>query len=98
MKNLIKNRAFQIGFCLSILAFLYLNLFSYINRYELVRLEITGPSWGYPLYLVTADGMWNSEIEIFGILFNLIFWLVCSFIIGLTFKLIWSKLSANKLR
>lgn len=98
MKNLIRNRAFQIGFCLGMLAFLYLNIFSYLNRKELVKLEISGPSWGLPLYLVSADAMWNSEIETFGVVFDIIFWLVCSFILGLVFNFIWSIFTSEQLK
>jgi hypothetical protein len=84
--------AFKIGFFLFTLLFVYLNLISYINRFELVTLEIRGPDWGYLLFLVSSDSNWNTQIEIFGLFFNLIFYIVGSFIVGLIFHFSWSKI------
>lgn len=91
------DTAFKVGFCLFTLHFLYFNLISYINRYEWVRLEIRGPDWGYPLFLVSSDGNWNTQIEIFGLVFNLVFYIVGSFITGLIFRFVWSKIKPQGL-
>ncbi len=95
-----KNKAFNIGFVLGIILFVFLQLYDHIRN---IRLEeklshLSGISisviwsWGlpFPMYY------WG-RIFLIGIIGNIFAAIIFSFVLGLIFKLVWSKIKSQKL-
>lgn len=99
MKNLIKNKAFVVGFLIGLL------LVGLINKFTADFSQITEECmyrhlYGFPfLQYESCDGLITvNHIFWFGFLGNILFALFSSFLTGLIFKFVWSKITSKNLR
>lgn len=95
-----KNTAFNIGFVLGIVMFLFLQYYDHLRNVwweeKLYQLSKEGLSidiiwsWGlpFPMYY------WG-QIFLIGIIGNIVVAIIFSFILGLIFKFVWSKIAAQ---
>lgn len=106
MKELIKNKAFAVGFCVNIFIFVILNYLSFaMARYEYtnreIKLDHDGYSWGFPFELYrnyVSDIRDNTGFTMKGIILDSVLILICGFILGLVFRFAWSKFQAKPLK
>ena len=90
------DTAFKMGFGLTVLVFVILNILSYSNAVaEIKDWKASGidfgemsPIWGFPYDMTNP--------YLFAV--NALIIVVCGFIAGLIFKFMWSKFSSKKLR
>ena len=90
------DTTFKIGFGLTVLAFVILNILSYQNAVaEIKDWKSSGidfgemqPIWGFPFDMTNPF--------IFAV--NTLIIVVCGFIVGLIFKLVWSKFQEKSLK
>lgn len=101
MSKFLKNRAFYCGFVLSIILFLFIQIYSYVDLVikQEKLIHISGIDvdiirfWDFPL-----PNFYGNNFVIFGIVGNILIALVFSFIAGSIFKFVWAKSLARKLR
>lgn len=93
------DTAFKVGFGLTVLVFVILNLISYFTTEdEFVKRGFNPPigaKWGFPLAVANHSG-WEIEPLSFSI--NVFIIVGCGFIIGLIFKFVWSKFREKSLK
>jgi hypothetical protein len=100
MKKSFYNSASILGFCGCFCLFVFLNYQNYLTSYNEWEKEpgyIVGRyEFGYPFdayYKIIG----SSEVGILwnGLLANVLVALICSFVVGLIFKLIWAKITSR---
>jgi di/tricarboxylate transporter len=91
MKNS-QNKAFTFGFCCGILSFIALNIYSLSANYG-GCLDCYG-DFGIPFILGDSNIKFGQFIWS-GLIADLIFAIISSFIIGLVFKLVWLKFNSR---
>ena len=94
------NKYFLIGFCTNILMFVVLNIIDYFvatNKYDPNRVlsHDTGPTWGVPFSMFGVFYIGFSSTALY---LNIFIVILLSFIMGLIFKSVWSKLKVRSLR
>ncbi len=106
MKNLIKNKAFIKGFTIGIFFFLLFNTFIFFNSkcHHCVNVA------GFPIvfwerfigniYYNPVDGFSNDDFEhffIYNLIADILIALILSFVVGLIYKFIESKIALHRL-
>lgn len=100
MTNLIKNRAFSVGFLFGIIAFLAANILDYL-RYVNADEELLALQRGSsPLFIdiISRIGVpfpifYGRQFVPFGLFLDILIAVIFSFTLGKLFRFIWSKLS-----
>lgn len=101
MSKFFKNTAFKIGLAVGIILFLLLQLYDYILNLRLEE-EISHlssldidviRSWGLPFPMY-----YGERIFLTGLIGNIVVAIAFSFIPGLVFNFLWSKMAARKLK
>lgn len=97
MSKLIKDKVFLLGFFSKIFLFLSLKYLNFTR--EKFTCDDCRYQYGFPFYLYEEGGFVTVERFIWsGLFFDIVIALICSFLIGLIFKFVWAKISANKLK
>ena len=100
MSKLLQNKAFMIGFASGIFSSIIIQLTAYAH-YVISKNNFTNPSgmnidmvwrWGIPFPI-----FYGESFNAGGLIGNTLVAIVFSFILGLIFKFVWSKISQNKL-
>ena len=101
MKNLVRNKLFLLGFCFGILLIAIFNFYTLI----LIPKKTIGicfdcyDSWGFPFVMYEWGTMLHlHQFRLVGVIANIIFTVVFSFIAGLIFRFIWSKFQEKSLK
>lgn len=99
MKNLIKNKAFDIGFIIGMFLFILINLWvEKIRRGTGICFDCV-EEYGFPFfYLETGGNPSFMKILWIGLIGDIFIAIFFSFIIGLIFKFLWSKPSSKQLK
>jgi hypothetical protein len=110
MKDLIKNKAFRIGFAITTCLHVGLNICIYLfllhkfYHQEDERFTTTmtihliyNVGFPFPMYFWT-DYSHDGHIIWEGIILNILSLIIFSFIIGLIFKFVWSEFTSKQLR
>jgi small basic protein len=95
MKKLFQNTAFIIGFWSVIIILLVLNIIpSETNKFSNIIIDR-----GFPFLMYREGISSNYSTYVFwsGLVANIVIALVCSFAVGLSFKLIWSRITSRQL-
>lgn len=101
MSKLFKNKPFKYGFILGIVLSLIIQLFTYVDylvsRERLIHLSGINIDviwyWGLPFPI-----FYGGDFILRGLIGNILVAIIFSFIIGLIFKFVWSKISVRRLR
>ncbi|MCU1288698.1 MAG: hypothetical protein JWN60_927 [Acidobacteria bacterium] len=97
MKNLIKNRAFIIGFFVGLLTFVGINFYSFLPKYNPPCFDC-GETSGFPFaWYQSGTSLIISHILWAYLIVDLLITITFSVIFGLIFNLIWSKVSSNRI-
>lgn len=101
MNRFLKNKAFKYGVILGFTLSLLIQIFTYIH-YVISKNNFRNPPemnidmiwrWGIPFSIVIG-GTFNLG----GLIGNILVTIIFSYILGLIFKFVWSKISARELR
>lgn len=103
MNKLFQNESFNLGFWSCITLFGLLNIFSYKSSNELpidsnIRLaDVGGYNIGFPFTLYKAEYGYPFQFYFVwtGLISDILICLIFSLVIGLTLKIIWSKISSQ---
>jgi hypothetical protein len=100
MRRLILNYAFNLGFLTGILLFIAINLYAdrpLANKATRLCFHCLN-EWGFPFRYFEAGG--NPGIERYfwlGLVGDIFVALIFSFLVGLVFKFVWSKLASRRI-
>jgi hypothetical protein len=105
MKRLFKDNTFNIGFWCGLIIFAASNFLSFVSavhRYDtrLIKLSTGGYEWGFPftMFKIFIGYPGGEEFYWLSVIANISTALVCSFLIGLAFRFVWSKPGNSRLR
>ena len=104
VSKLFKNSGFTLGFSIGICLFAFLNYLSYIISYSKFtnpgKIRFSGGSYtaGFPFPFYQAIiGLPNSfYFDWIGLIVDILIAVAFSFILGLIFKFVWSKISSRR--
>lgn len=90
------DTAFKIGFGITVLVFVILNILNYLSEIAQIKLwKSSGidfgegkPIWGFPFDMTNP----------YTFAVNILIIVVCGFIAGLIFKFVWSKFTSKQLK
>ena len=104
MNKLFQNTAFNLGFYSGLCLFAFVNYLSYVISYnEFINREMKfsagGYRYGFPFTLYQEIIGYPNSFDIIwsGVIANAVVALIGSFLIGLIFKIIWSRITTNRL-
>lgn len=98
MKNFLKEKSFLIGFLFGLSLTVLTNYYDYQSE-NMFSCDDCILSLGYPFTFYREGGFVTiKEIVWVGLISDVFIAIIFSFIVGLLFKLIWSKFQTNKLR
>src|SRR5688572_11398378 len=93
--KLFKNKIFLFGFIIGIITFICLNYYSIMLAFEDMCLHCIR-NFGFPFYFYESGTIAHYEEITYSVLIiNILIAITCSFLIGLIFKFVWSKISAR---
>jgi hypothetical protein len=95
MNKFFRETAFNIGFTIGILLFIGLNFYSLDANYGRC-IDCFGES-GFPFSWMDR-GWFLQRILWFGLIADILFALFFSFLLGLIFNFVWSKMSARRFK
>ena len=97
MSKLFKDKAFLIGFFCGVILFVCLNYYTVMQNYDGLCFDCIF-YFGFPFTSVEHGGyVTRTIIHWLGLFADFLITLIFSFILGLIFKFVWSKIAARKL-
>ncbi len=98
MKNLIKDKSFIFGFGFGLILIILANLYTLLPDNGILCFDCY-QSWGFPFAIHESGTILHLSNFIWvGVVANFFLTAIFSFIIGLIFKFIWSKLQEKQLK
>lgn len=98
MKDLIKNKPFVIGFIAGMFVFIMRNYREY-SLEIMINCADCGRFFGYPFYFYQEGGLVPiKKILWLGLVADLVFVIIFSFVIGLFANYFWSKFTSKQLK
>lgn len=98
MKNLIKNKAFVVGFTFGIVITFLVNFYTLLPERGFICFDCY-ETWGFPFAMHESGTMLHLNRFIWaGVIANISIAIVFSSLLGLVSKFIWSKLASKNLR
>lgn len=98
MNKLLKNNSFKLGFIIGILFFIAANFYTILPKSKVICFDCYN-TFGFPFNMHEEGTILHLNQFIWsGVVANFAVGLVFSFVLGIIFKLIWSKFTAQKLK
>lgn len=99
MNNLIKGKLFNIGFSFGIILIILGNFYTLLTDNSRAICFDCYKTWGFPFVMHESGTMLHLSNFIWsGVVANVFIAIFFSFIVGLIFKFIWSKLPEKQLK
>lgn len=96
MSKLFRSKAFLVGFFSGVILFICLNYYTVMQAYDYLCFDCM-MLFGFPFTSVEHGGfVTHTNICWFGLFADFLITIICSFILGLILKFVWSKIAARK--
>lgn len=98
MKDLVRNRAFIIGFAFGIFLVFLANFYTLLPQRGSICFDCY-ETWGFPFAMFESGTMLHLNQFIWaGVVANFFLTIVFSFLIGFVFRFVWSKFQTKPLK